>query len=218
MPSNRALAAMIDHTLLRADATAAQIDQLVHEARTARFAAVCVNPAWVARAHAQLGDSEVGVCTVIGFPLGASSPTVKAFEAREALAAGAGELDMVLAVGAFLGGDQTYAAREVAKVARLCHAHGAVLKVILETGLLSDKQIVDAARIAVESGADFVKTSTGFGPRGATVHDITLLRAEVGPDVGVKASGGIRSRDEAQQLLDAGANRIGTSAGPQIVG
>lgn len=218
MTTDHAIAAMIDHTLLRADATAAEIDRLVREAHAATFAAVCINPAWVARAHAHRRDSAVRVCTVVGFPLGASSSAVKALEARDAIEAGADELDMVLAIGAFLGGDRTYVAREITQLARICRTDGVILKVILETGTLTDEQITDAARIAVDSGADFVKTSTGFGPRGASVHDVTLLRNAVGPDIGIKASGGIRTRDEAQQMLDAGATRIGTSAGLHIAG
>lgn len=217
-PPDDELARVIDHTLLRPGATAADVDRLCAEAHTAGFAAVCVNPVWVTRAARQLHDSRVEVGTVVGFPLGASTSRVKAFEAREAISDGAGELDMVLDIGSLKDGEVGRVRDEIAEIAGICDEAGAVLKVILETCELTDDEKVTAARLAVDAGAGFVKTSTGFGSAGATVHDVALLRETVGPAVGVKAAGGIRTRDDARRMLDAGATRIGTSAGPRILG
>lgn len=214
----RSLARLIDHTLLKPEASRADIERLCAEALQYRFASVCVNPVYV-RLCADLlhGQSEVRVCTVVGFPLGATSTEVKVFEAQRALADGAVELDMVQHVGALKSGDLQALERDIAAVVAVAHAQGALCKVILETALLSDPEKETACRIAQAAGADFVKTSTGFGPGGATVADIALMRRVVGPAMGVKASGGIRSLADVQQMLAAGATRIGASAGVRIL-
>jgi len=211
------LAGLIDHTLLRPDAGPAEIDRLCAEALEHGFAAVCVHGAWVRRCAQALQGSGIAVCAVVGFPLGAMSPAVKLFEARQALIDGATEIDMVLAIGALKSGEHEYVKAEIAAIVRLCHERGARLKVILETALLSDVQKVAACGIAVAAGADFVKTSTGFGPSGATVHDVALLRRSVGTALGVKASGGVRDEATARALLEAGATRLGASASVSIV-
>ncbi|MBO8164120.1 MAG: deoxyribose-phosphate aldolase [Brevibacillus sp.] len=205
----------IDHTLLKPDATAEMIDRLCSEAKQYDFASVCVNPTWVRRAAGNLAGSDVKVCTVIGFPLGATTPEAKAAETRDAVANGAGEVDMVLNIGALKSGDLELVKRDVAAVVEA--AGDALVKVILETGLLTDEEKVTACKLCVEAGAHYVKTSTGFGPGGATVEDITLMRKAVGPDFGVKASGGIRDRATALAMIEAGATRIGASAGIAIV-
>lgn len=211
------LAALIDHTLLRADATAEAIDRLCDEAREHRFASVCVNPSWVARASGRLAGSEVEVCTVVGFPLGAHTPAVKAVEAGQAIREGAAEIDMVIDIGALRSGDPARVERDIAGVAAVCRAAGALCKVIIEAALLTDEEKVVACLLAKRAGADFVKTSTGFGPGGATVGDVALMRRAVGPEMGVKAAGGIRTRADAEALVAAGATRLGTSAGVAIV-
>ncbi len=211
------LAGFIDHTLLKPEATAGDIDQMCREAVEYDFASVCVNPYWVKRVAENLAGSDVATCSVIGFPLGATSGQIKAMEARRALRDGAVEIDMVLNVGALKSGDYATVAADVAGVADACRERGAVCKVILETALLSDEEKVIASRIAKASKADFVKTSTGFGPGGATVYDVALMREAVGPGMGVKASGGIRSREDAEAMIAAGATRIGASAGIAIV-
>ncbi|NDJ76107.1 MAG: deoxyribose-phosphate aldolase [Chloroflexi bacterium] len=217
-PSASELARMIDHTLLKPDASPDQIITLCNEARTYRFASVCVNPIYVRLCTEQLGDvADVAVCTVIGFPLGASLPEVKAFEAEQVLARGATEIDMVLQVGALKSGDLDLVRRDISAVVEVAHAHGALSKVILETVLLSDEEKETACRIAQEAGADFVKTSTGFGGGGATATDIALMRRVVGPEIGVKASGGVRTYADALAMIQAGATRIGASAGVKIV-
>jgi deoxyribose-phosphate aldolase len=209
---------MIDHTFLKPEVTREQIAALCAEAREYRFASAAVNPSYVALAAQLLaGADDVVVCTVAGFPLGATTPEVKAFEAEQAIANGAREVDMVQNVGALKSGDLDLLRRDIAAVVAVTRARGAICKVILETALLSDEEKVTACRIAQEAGADFVKTSTGFGPGGATVHDIALMRRVVGPDMGVKASGGVRSYADALALIAAGATRIGTSAGVRIV-
>jgi len=205
----------IDHTLLKPEATAALIDQLCAEAKEHDFASVCVNPYWVKRSADLLAGTDVKVCTVIGFPLGASTPEVKAAETRDAIANGAAEVDMVLNVGALKSGDLEAVKRDVAAVKQA--AGSVLLKVILETGLLTDEEKVTACKLCVEAGADYVKTSTGFGPGGATVEDIALMRKAVGPDIGVKASGGVRDGEAAAAMIAAGATRIGTSSGVSIV-
>lgn len=215
-PAARALAAVIDHTLLAADATAADIERLCGEAREHGFAAVCVNGAWVARAAAALAGSPVVTCSVVGFPLGAMETRAKLCEAGLALDSGARELDTVIALGPLKEGDDAYVARELEEIASACHARGAQLKVILECGLLDEVQKRRAAGLAVAAGADFVKTSTGHAG-GATPADVALLRAVVGATLGVKAAGGIRNLRSAQDLLKAGANRLGTSAGLAIL-
>ncbi len=217
VPADRSLAGMIDHTLLKPDATPDEIAQLCYEARKYGFASVCVNPTHVKLAAELLKDSEVKVGTVIGFPLGASRPEVKAYEAEDAIRDGATEIDMVTNIGALKGKDYTLVAQDVQAVVRVAHAHGALVKVILETALLTDEEKVAGSLLAKEAGADYVKTSTGFGPGGATVEDVALLRRVVGPQMGVKAAGGIHSLAEARGLVRAGATRIGASAGVRIV-
>ncbi len=211
------LGATIDHTLLKADATAAAVDKLCSEALQHQFASVCVNGTWVKRCAEILAGSGVLTCTVVGFPLGASAPEVKAYEARRAIEDGACEVDMVLNVGALKSGDDDFVLRDIAGLAEVCHKLGARLKVILETCLLSDEEKVRACRLAKEAGADFVKTSTGFSTGGATLEDIALMRQTVGPAMGVKASGGVRDTDGAKAMLAAGATRIGASASIAIV-
>jgi deoxyribose-phosphate aldolase len=215
---NLEVARLIDHTLLKPDAVPEQIEQLCREGQRYHFASVCVNPAHVALCSDLLRDvDDVAVCSVVGFPLGATLPEVKAYEAEQAIAAGASEVDMVINVGALKAGDEALVRRDIAAVVELAHRHGALCKVILETALLSDTEKEQACRIAQDAGADFVKTSTGFGPGGATVQDVALMRRVVGPEMGVKASGGIRSYADLQQMVEAGATRIGASAGVRIV-
>lgn len=211
------LAAMIDHTVLKPEATAVAIDRACEEALAYRFASVCVNPCYVARCAERLAGSGVAVCTVAGFPLGANLSRVKAFEAELAIAQGATEIDMVLAVGALKGGEYALVRDDIRAVTDVCHAQGALCKVIIEAALLTDEEKAVACLLIAEAGADFCKTSTGFGPGGAAVHDVTLMRAVVGPDMGVKAAGGIRSYQTAVEMVRAGATRIGASAGPQIL-
>lgn len=212
------LASHIDHTLLRADATASEIDALCAEAIEHRFASVCVNATWVRRAAEILQGSGVLVCTVVGFPLGATLSEVKTYEARRAIEDGACEIDMVLNVGALKSGRYSQVEADIASVASTCHGLGARLKVILETCLLTKDEIVKASELAKSAGADFVKTSTGFSSGGATVEDVALMRRAVGPVLGVKASGGVRDGDGARAMIDAGATRIGASASVAIVG
>jgi len=211
------LASRIDHTLLRADASAAEIDQLCVEALEYRFAAVCVNGVWVARCAQRLAGSSIAVCAVVGFPLGAMASAAKLFEARRALEDGAREIDVVQNIGALKSGDHTLVQSELAELAQLCQRSGALLKVILETALLSDAEKVHACELARAAGAGFVKTSTGFSKSGATVHDVQLMRRAVGPAMGVKASGGVRDAASARAMLEAGATRLGTSASVAIV-
>ncbi|MBN1230803.1 MAG: deoxyribose-phosphate aldolase [Anaerolineales bacterium] len=208
---------MIDHTLLKPDATKDQIAQLCYEAKKYGFASVCVNPTHVALCSELLQGTPVKVCTVIGFPLGASSTEVKVFETQTAIKDGAREIDMVINIGALKAGDGTLVARDIAEVVYMAHSHGAILKVIIETALLNNDEKVTACLLAKEAGADFVKTSTGFSGGGATVEDIALMRRVVGPGIGVKASGGVRSFEDAKNLVAAGATRLGASAGVKIV-
>lgn len=212
------MARYIDHTLLKPEATAAEIDQLCREAAEYRFASVCINPTWVKRAAENLRGTPVPVCSVIGFPLGASTPEIKAMEARRALRDGAREVDMVLNIGALKSGDLGLVLQDIEKVVDAAHEVGALCKVILETALLTDEEKVVASALAKKARADFVKTSTGFGPGGATVYDVALMRETVGPDMGVKASGGVRTTGDAEDMIAAGATRIGASAGIEIVG
>jgi deoxyribose-phosphate aldolase len=211
------LARFIDHTLLRPDATAADIDRLCEEARTFGFAAVCVNPTWVRRCAQNLRGSNVRVASVVGFPFGAGTTEVKAMEARRAIRDGAREIDMVINVGALRSGDRDLVRRDIEKVADACREAGALSKVIVEAALLTDEEKVVSSHLAKLAKADFVKTSTGFGPGGATVHDVLLMRETVGPRLGVKAAGGIRSAEDVRELIAAGATRIGASASVQIV-
>ncbi len=216
-PSAAAVAAMIDHTNLRPEATETQIIQLCREAREFSFATVMVNACYIQLAADQLRDTAVRVGAVVGFPLGATLATVKEFEADEALRLGAREIDMVLAIGALKSGRHDHVLSEIMVLAETAHEHGGILKVILETGLLTDEEKVRACEISVQAGADFVKTSTGFLGGGATAADVELMRRTVGTTIGVKASGGIRSAKDALAMIAAGANRIGTSSGVAIV-
>ena len=208
------LTSIIDHTLLAADATSAQIARLCQEAREYSFASVCVNSCRVAQARTLLEGCPVKVCTVVGFPLGAMSTRAKADETRSAVEDGADEIDMVINVGYVKDGDWDGVLDDIMAVREACK--GKVLKVILETCLLTDDEIVRACRTAVRAGADFVKTSTGFSKGGATVHAVSLMRSTVGADVGVKASGGIRDAESARAMVEAGASRLGCSAGVAI--
>ena len=212
-----ALARTFDHTLLKPDATREQIVQLCNEARQYGFAAVCINPVQVPLAAQLLVGSGVRVCTVIGFPLGATTTETKVFEARQALANGASEVDMVIHIGALKEKDYERVKADIAAVAQTSHAGGAILKVIIETALLTDEEKEVACQLAMAAGADFVKTSTGFGPGGATVEDVALMRRVVGPALGVKAAGGIRNWADAQKMIAAGASRIGASASVKIL-
>nr|WP_246593769.1 deoxyribose-phosphate aldolase [Evansella tamaricis] len=208
---------MIDHTLLKPDATKDQIVQLCNEAKEYKFASVCVNPTWVNTAYEILQDiPEVQVCTVIGFPLGATTPEVKAFETKNAIENGATEIDMVINVGALKDNNDDLVLRDIQAVVDAAKGH-ALTKVIIETSLLSEEEKVRACELSVQAGADYVKTSTGFSGGGATVEDIKLMRKIVGPELGVKASGGVRDRESAMDMVEAGATRIGASAGIAIV-
>lgn len=217
VPADVAIARLIDHTLLKADAMPDQIAQLCMEARTYGFASVCINPAHVKLAADLLAGSTVKVCTVIGFPLGANLPEVKVFEALDAMDKGASEIDMVINIGALKSRDYTLVARDIRGVVEVCQARGALVKVIIEAALLSDEEKVAACLLAKEAGADFVKTSTGFGPGGARLEDVALMRRTVGPEMGLKAAGGIRNLADAESMVKAGATRIGASAGVRIV-
>jgi deoxyribose-phosphate aldolase len=208
---------MIDHTLLKPDATQQEIAQLCFEARKHNFASVCVNPTWVSLCAQLLQGSQVKVCTVIGFPLGATAPEVKAFETQTAIDHGATEIDMVINIGALKARDLELVARDIHGVVRVTHARGYIVKVILETALLTDEEKTIASLISKEAGADFVKTSTGFASGGATVHDVALMRKAIGPEMGVKASGGVRTYEDAESMIRAGATRIGASAGVKII-
>lgn len=211
------LAQWIDHTLLRPDATETEIAQLCEEAQQYKFYSVCVNPYWVAYAASALDGSDVKVCTVAGFPLGATPAAVKRVEAQRAVNDGAAEVDMVINVGALKSGLLSDVETDIKTVAEMTQLAGGKLKVILETGLLNQIEKEHACRICVASGADFVKTSTGFAKGGATVEDIQLMRRLVGPRMGVKASGGVRTYEDAMRMIEAGATRIGASASIAIV-
>ncbi len=211
------VAAMIDHTNLKPEASHDQVAQLCREAREFGFATVCVNAGHVSLAVSQLQGSAVKVACVVGFPLGATLTSVKGFEAAEAVRLGAREIDMVMNIGALKSGEHKLISSDVREVAETVHAQSGLLKVILEAGLLTDEEKKLACTLCVEAGADFVKTSTGFLGGGATVADVKLMRSAVGPKIGVKASGGIRSAVDCQAMIAAGANRIGTSSGVKIV-
>ena len=210
------LASMIDHTLLKPDASRDQIETLCKEAAQYGFASVCINPCYCRLAHSLLEGSNVAVCTVVGFPLGSTTSMVKAVEVRDAIASGASEVDMVINIGALKAGAFDYVLHDIESVVDAA-ADRALVKVIIETGLLTDEEKIQACIIAKRAGADFVKTSTGFGHGGATVDDVTLMRRTVGPNMGVKASGGIRDAATAKAMIAAGATRIGASAGVKIV-
>jgi deoxyribose-phosphate aldolase len=211
------IAALIDHTLLKPDSSKADIARVCAEARQASFASVCINPFWVRFAKEQLEGSPVRVCTVIGFPLGANETETKIAEARAALINGAKELDVVENIGALRSGEVHVIREELKELATLAHGSGAILKVILETGLLSADEKRTSCQLAAEAGADFVKTSTGFAAGGATVEDVILMRGIVGSALGVKASGGIRTLAALREMVQAGASRIGTSSGVNIL-
>lgn len=211
------LAARMDYTLLKPEATASDIDLVCADALRLSTASVCVNPCWVARVAAALAGSSVATCTVIGFPLGATSTEAKLAEAVRALEDGARELDMVVNVGLLRGGEADAVQAEIAALVEAAHDRGALLKVIIETCLLTDEQKRAACLCAQRAGADFVKTSTGFSTGGATVGDVRLMREVVGPDMGVKASGGIRTLSAALAMIEAGANRLGVSAAASIL-
>ncbi|MCT2537608.1 deoxyribose-phosphate aldolase [Aquibacillus koreensis] len=210
------IAKMIDHTQLKPDTEKAKIDQIVEEAREHGFASVCVNPYWVSYCYNQLKDSEVKVCTVIGFPLGATTSETKAFETENAIKNGATEVDMVINVGALKSKDYDTVEKDIKAVVDAAKGR-ALTKVIIETSLLTNEKKVIACELAKKVGADYVKTSTGFSGGGATIEDITLMRNTVGPEMGVKASGGVRNLEDTEAMIKAGATRIGASAGVQII-
>jgi len=210
------IAAMIDHTLLKPDATKKQIETLCQEARDHKFFSVCVNPAWVSTAKELLNGSGVKICTVIGFPLGATTTETKAFETKNVIGLGADEVDMVISIGALKDGNDQFVEQDIRAVVEAAKDR-ALTKVIIETSLLTDEEKKRACELAVKAGADFVKTSTGFSGGGATSEDIALMRQTVGPNIGVKASGGVRSTQDALSLIEAGATRIGASASVAII-
>jgi deoxyribose-phosphate aldolase len=214
---NAEVAHLIDHTLLKPDATVQQIAQLCHEAMLHNFASVCVNPTHVKLAAQLLQNSDVKVCTVIGFPLGATSTQAKVFESEQALDDGATEIDMVINIGALKGGEDALVEQDVGGVVRTAHNRGALVKLIIETALLTDEEKERACKLAKKAGADFVKTSTGFIKGGATIEDVALMRRAVGPSLGVKAAGGIKNLTDAASMIAAGASRLGASAGVKIV-
>jgi deoxyribose-phosphate aldolase len=212
-----AIAMVIDHTILKPEATRADVVKVCREARQYNFASVCVNPYWVPLVKAELAGSPVKVCTVVGFPLGATSTEAKVAETQAALRAGAQEIDMVINVGALRGGENEAVRQDIHAVVKAAHSAGAIVKVILETALLDDNEKAIASTISKLAGADFVKTSTGFGPAGATAHDVALMRSVVGPEMGIKAAGGIRTLEDLRAMTAAGATRIGASASVKIV-
>jgi deoxyribose-phosphate aldolase len=216
-PQASEIAAYIDHTILKPEASEADVLKVCAEAAEYKFKSVCVNPIWVKTVHNALKRSGVLTCSVVGFPLGATPTDVKVFEARGATLDGADEIDMVINIAAARALDKGALVDDISAVAEAAHAARAILKVIIETSLLNEEQKVLACRAAVEAGADFVKTSTGFNGGGATVEDVALMRATVGPDLGVKASGGVRTLADAQAMIAAGATRIGASSGIAIV-
>jgi deoxyribose-phosphate aldolase len=211
------IASMIDHTLLKPDATKQNIEELCREAAQFKFATVCVNPTWVALAARLLAGSGVGVCSVVGFPLGATTADVKGYETRRAIFDGAREIDMVINVGALKSGDLRAVERDIESVTGPCHDCGVLSKVIIEAALLTDDEKVTACTLVKAAGADFVKTSTGFGPGGATAADVALMRRVVGAEMGVKAAGGVRDLEGMKAMIAAGATRVGASAGVKIV-
>jgi deoxyribose-phosphate aldolase len=211
------IASMIDHTLLKPDATRKDLEELCREAAQFRFATVCVNPAWVALAARLLAGSGVGVCSVVGFPLGATTADVKGFETRRVIFDGAREVDMVINIGALKSGDLRTVERDIEAVTSPCRDCGVLSKVIIEAALLTDEEKVTACTLAKAAGADYVKTSTGFASGGATAADVALMRRVVGADMGVKAAGGVRDLDSLKAMVAAGATRVGASAGVKIV-
>ena len=219
-PTNlsRPIAGVIDHTLLKPEATEEQVRKLCEEAKEHAFASVCINPTYVSLAAEMLRGSAVKVCTVVGFPLGAHKTEIKVAEARCAIHDGAAEIDMVINIGALKSGEEELVHEDILVVVKACHEAGAVCKVIIEAALLTDEEKARACQAARRAQADFVKTSTGFGPGGATVHDVRIMAEAVrGTSMGIKAAGGIRSLADVQKMLEAGATRIGTSSGVQIM-
>jgi deoxyribose-phosphate aldolase len=214
---DREVAALIDHTLLRPDATATDIERLCREAAEFHFATVCVNPTWVSFCARLLRGTGVGVCSVVGFPLGANTPDAKQYETRRAIFDGATEIDMVLNIGALKSGDLRLVEQDIESVTGPCREAGVVSKVIIEAALLSDEEKITASTLTKAAGADFVKTSTGFGPGGATIGDVMLMRRVVGDSIGVKAAGGVRDLEQVKAMVAAGASRVGASAGVRIV-
>lgn len=207
----------IDHTLLKADATSSQVAKLCQEAKEHEFFSVCINSYYVKKAVSLLQGSKTAVCTVVGFPLGASTMETKRFEAMKAIAEGAREIDMVLNISAVKSGEWQYALDDMSSLAQVCHQQGGLLKVILETCLLNEEEKKKACELAVKAGVDFVKTSTGFSTGGATIEDVKLMRSTVGDKLGVKASGGVRDAATAKAMIEAGASRLGTSASVEIM-
>lgn len=207
---------MIDHTILKADATEEDVLRIIEEAKKYQFFSVCINPTWVALAKEKLAGESVAVCTVIGFPLGANTSSVKAYETKDAIANGADEVDVVINIGALKSKQYKKVQQDIEAVVEAAKDK-ALVKVIIETALLNNEEIVKACELAKAAGADFVKTSTGFSTSGAKAEDVRLMRQTVGPDMGVKASGGIHNAEEAMAMVEAGATRIGTSAGVSIV-
>jgi deoxyribose-phosphate aldolase len=214
---DRAVARMIDHTILRPEAVRADVRQIAEEALKFEFASVCINPFWVRFVKELLGGSPVKTCTVVGFPLGAASMESKTAETENALSDGADEIDMVINVGALRGGEHEIVRDDIAAIGRPTHDHGGIVKAIIETALLDDAQKILACQLAVEAGADFVKTSTGFSKSGATAADVALMRRTVGPKIGVKASGGVRTLEDFRAMVAAGATRIGASSSVKIL-
>ncbi|MGV2525894.1 UNVERIFIED_CONTAM: deoxyribose-phosphate aldolase [Bacillus thuringiensis] len=210
------IAKLIDHTILKANTTKEDVMKVIEEAKEYKFASVCINPTWVKLAAEELAGHGVDVCTVIGFPLGASTTETKAFETKDAIEKGATEVDMVINVGALKDGDNEFVEKDIYEVVQAAKGK-ALVKVIIETCLLTDEEKVRACELSVKAGADFVKTSTGFSTGGATAEDIALMRKTVGPNVGVKASGGVRTREDADKMVAAGASRVGASASVAIV-
>ena len=217
MNIDSSIAALIDHTILKPEATRADVTKVCREARQYGFASVCINPYWVPVVRAELEGSSVKVCTVVAFPLGATSTEAKVAETIAALQAGAQEIDMVMNIGALRSGEQEAVKLDIRQIVQVAHEAAATVKVILETALLDDDQKAVASTLAKLAGADFVKTSTGFGPGGATAQDVALMRKVVGPQMGVKASGGIRTLADLKMMMAAGATRIGASASVKII-
>ncbi|MEH6892532.1 deoxyribose-phosphate aldolase [Bacillus sp. JJ864] len=210
------IAKLIDHTVLKPDTKKEDVIKVLEEAKKYNFASVCINPTWVKLAAEELAGHDVDVCTVIGFPLGANTTETKVFETKDVIAKGATEVDMVINVGALKDGDNEFVEKDIYEVVQAAKGK-ALVKVIIETCLLTDEEKVRACQLAVKAGADYVKTSTGFSTGGATAEDIALMRKTVGENVGVKASGGVRTREDAEKMVEAGASRIGASASVAIV-
>ncbi|KKE80596.1 deoxyribose-phosphate aldolase [Oceanobacillus caeni] len=213
---NTNLAKYIDHTLLKPESTKKQIDKIIEEAIQYEFASVCINPTWVAHCYERLKNTSVKVCTVIGFPLGATSTETKVFETMQAIKDGATEVDMVINIGELKSGNLEKVKNDIVAVVQATKGD-ALTKVIIETSLLTDEEKITACKLAKEAGANYVKTSTGFSNGGATIEDIRLMRETVGPDMGVKASGGVRDLQTMKAMIEAGATRIGASAGVEIL-